>query len=106
MRHANADIEVYRPAEADHTGTVTEEKQTLILSRADVQEQGRSLRRLRQEHEAGDALLFLPDGEIEGAEPQPGEHDRVEIDYDNGRTAEGTLQATYYLDDKLLVTLQ
>lgn len=97
----NAVIEVTDPAETSFDGTETAAAQTVLFGRADVQHQGRTLRRLQQEHEEADAVVFY-EGNVTAAKPQHS----ISIDYDDGRSAEGTVQQVYHLDDKLLVTLQ
>lgn len=96
----NADIAVERPAEVDFAGTQEAPSDAVLTARADAQAQGRALRRLQQEHEEADVLLFC-DRSVTDVRPQ----DEVTIDYDDRPADEGTVVEVFALDDKLLVTL-
>lgn len=83
------------PAGYEETGT-----KTVLECRADFQESGRSLERLQQLHETGDGLLFP---EEDCTDVQPG--DSVELDMDDGRRLEGSVEKARSLDRSLLVVL-
>jgi len=98
---SNATITVTRPqgertaAGFEQTGT-----ETILQSRGDAQESGRSLQRAHQLYETGDLLFFATNGvgKVETG-------DEAEIQHDDGRTLTGSVDEVERLDNKLLISL-
>lgn len=98
---SNATITVER-SEGERTAAGYEETgtKTVLESRGDAQESGRSLERLQQLHDAGDVLFFC---ENSVTDVEPG--DSVTIDHDDGRTLEGSIEEIRNIDGSLLIAL-
>lgn len=97
----------------------------VLTVRGDAQESGHSLTRLQQLHESGDILFFadasitevesndafalspsgpaLRFGSSESDKIRPG--DSVELEMDDGRTLEGTIEEVMGLDNSILITV-
>jgi len=98
---SNATITVTRP-QGNRTAAGFEQTGTkeILQCRGDFQQSGRSLARAQQLFESGDGLFFATKG-IGKVEPG----DEVEIQHDDGRTMEGSVEEVVRLDNKLLVSL-
>jgi len=79
----------------EETGTTT-----ILESRGDLQESGRTLERKQDIHEVGDALFYADNG-VSSVEPG----DDIEIDHDDDRTMTGSVEEVIKLDSALLIGL-
>jgi len=97
----NADVTARRSAETSFDGAEEQAEKTVLTGRADVQHQGRTLRRVRQEVEQADAVAFYEDS-VTPVEPQ----DLLDIEYDDGRSATATIEEVRHIDDSLVLVIQ
>lgn len=98
---SNATITITRSEGSRGPSGYTESGTTTVLSsRCDAQLSGRSLERLQQLHETGDALCFI-EGPIQSVEPG----DSVTLNMDDGRSLEGSVEVAGDLGSSLLVAL-
>jgi len=81
-------------------GFETTSTEEILTCRGDAQESGRSLERAQQVYETGDVLLFA---EASVTDVKPG--DSVELDMDDGRTLNGSVEEILNIDDSLLISL-
>ena len=100
-RFYNADVTARRPAETSFDGTEEQAERTILTGRADVQHQGRTVRRVRQEIEQADAVAFLGK-DVSPIQPQ----DLLDIAYDDGRSATATVEEVRHIDDSLVLVIQ
>lgn len=97
----NAKATVTRPkGERTAAGFERSGTQTVLETRGDFQESGRSLERAQQVYETGDGL-FLADCGVSDVEPG----DEVTINHDDGRTLEGSVEDVIAIDNSLLISL-
>lgn len=96
----NASITVTR-TEGERTAQGFEENGTTIVleCRCDAQESGRALQRAQQLYETGDVLVFANDVE----QVRPG--DSVELEMDDGRTLNGSVEEVMPIDSSILISL-
>ncbi|MCS3827439.1 hypothetical protein GGP85_002909 [Salinibacter ruber] len=89
-------------AEGERTAAGFEQTSTqaILQQGADAQESGRALERAQQLYETGDVLVFAGEG-VEDVRPG----DSAELDMDDGRTLNGSVEEVISLDNSLLLTL-
>lgn len=98
---ANASLLVSRPAgERTARGYEQTGADQVLQCRCDAQESGRSLERAQQLYETGDVLVFCQKDVIHA---QPG--DIAQIDMDDGRQLDGSVEEVMPLDRSILISL-
>lgn len=98
---ANASLSVSRPAgERTPRGYEQTGADQVLQCRADAQESGRSLERAQQLYETGDVLVFCQKDVVR---VDPG--DIAQIDMDDGRQLDGSVEEVMPLDRSLLISL-